>query len=176
MRKTLFLFITVLLLGSASFAQNGAFSEGDKLLNVGIGVNSYYSGGIPFGASLEFGVTDAISVGGSIDYLSTDYGAMGLGAKFTALYIGARANYHFNELLNIDNDQVDVYGGLTLGYRSFSWKDNYGGDLLGNKFGSGMYLGALIGGKYYFTDNIGAFLELGAIGATNARIGVAFKL
>lgn len=149
--------------------------NGDKLLNVGIGVNSYYRGGIPFGASLEFGVTDAISVGGNVDYLSSNYGA-GSGFKFTALYFGARANYHFNEILKIESDKVDVYGGLTLGYRSFSWKDNYENDLLGGSYGSGVYLGGLVGGKYYFSNNIGAFLELGAIGSTNARIGVAFKL
>ncbi|MEO6135419.1 MAG: hypothetical protein ABIP35_09715 [Ginsengibacter sp.] len=174
MKKAIFLCVAMMAIGSLSFAQNGAFKNGDKLLNVGIGVNSYYSGGIPVGASFEVGVTDDISVGGNIDFLSSNYGA-GAGAKFTAIYFGARANYHFNEILNINNDQVDVYGGLTLGYRSFSWKDNFGG-YLGNAYKSGLYLGALVGGKYYFTDNIGAFLELGAIGSTNARIGVAFKL
>lgn len=173
MKKTFFSIIATVVVSSFTFAQNGAFKNGDKLLNVGIGVNSYYQGGIPVGASFEVGVTDAISVGGNIDYLSSDYGA-GAGSKFTALYFGARANYHFNEILNIESDKVDVYGGLNLGYRSFSWKNDFDGDY-GKSYGSGLYLGALVGGKYYFSDNIGAFLELGAIGSTNARIGVAFK-
>ena len=171
MKKTIFTLLAAVVLSSVGFAQNGAFKNGDKLLNVGVGVNSYYSGGIPIGASFEVGVTDAISVGGGVDYLSYKYSNMD---KFTATYIGVRGNYHFNELLKIDNDNVDLYGGLTLGYRVFSWKNtSYPG--LGGSYGSGLFFGVLIGGKNYFSDNIGAFLELGAIGSTNARLGIAFK-
>jgi hypothetical protein len=172
--KRIILSVLVLTTVVTANAQNGAYSKGDKLLNVGIGVNSYYSGGIPLGASLEFGVTDDISVGANADYLSHKYSGLS-SYKFTALYLGARGSYHFNNLLNINNDKVDVYGGLTLGYRIFSWKDNYSNSLLGDSYGSGVYLGGFVGGKYYFSNNVGAFLELGAIGSTNGRVGVAFK-
>ncbi len=158
------------ILTISSFAQNGAYSKGDKLLNIGIGVNSYYDGGIPIGASFEKGITDDISLGAQADYLSADYASI----KFTAIYVGLRASYHVNKLLNIENDKIDLYGGPTLGYRSFSWKDE---DLnLGDDYGSGLFLGIYIGGKYYINKNIGLFAELGAIGSTNARIGIAFKL
>ncbi len=172
MKKTIFTMVAIFAISSFSFAQNGAFSNGDKLLNIGIGLNSYYNGGSPLGASFEYGITDDISVGANIDYLSTKYN----GYKFNAFYFGVRANYHFNELLEINNDQVDLYGGLSLGYRSFSWTDHFYESSLGKGYGSGTYLGLIVGGKYYFSDNIGAFLELGAGGASNARIGVAFKL
>ncbi|WP_155977952.1 hypothetical protein [Pedobacter glucosidilyticus] len=161
----IFTFLTI-----TTFAQNGAYSKGDKLLNIGIGVNSYYDGGIPLGASFEKGITENISVGAQADFLSADYASI----KFTALYIGLRASYHVNQLLNIENNKIDLYGGPTLGYRSFTWKDE---DLnLGDDYGSGLFLGVYIGGKYYIHKNIGLFSELGAIGSTNARIGVAFKL
>ncbi|WP_315821257.1 hypothetical protein [Paraflavitalea speifideaquila] len=163
-----------LLFSIVLFAQNGAYSKGDKLLNIGLGLNSYYSGGIPFGASFEVGITDDISVGANFDYLSHKYKGLG-DYKFTALYFGARGSYHFNTLLNIENNKFDVYAGATLGYRTFSWKDGYSGTGLKSSYGSGLYLGILAGGKYYFSDKIGAFVELGAIGSTNARIGVAFK-
>ncbi len=164
---SILLFITTTTL----FAQqNGAFSKGDKLLNIGIGVNSFYDAGIPIGASFEKGITDNISVGVNADYLSSDYASL----KFTAVYFGVRASYHVNDLLKIDNKKIDVYGGPTLGYRSFSWKDT---DLnLGDDYGSGLYLGVYAGGKYYLNDKIGLFAEAGAIGSTNARIGVAFRL
>ncbi len=68
-----------------------------------------------------------------------------------------------------------MYAGATLGYRTFSWNDGYSGSGLKSSYGSGVYLGILAGGKYYFSDKIGAFVELGAIGSTNVRIGVAFK-
>ena len=172
MKKTIFTLAAIFMISSFSFGQNGAFSNGDKLLNIGLGLNSPYSGGIPLGASFELGVTDDISVGANIDYLSNNYKSY----KFSAFYFGIRANYHFNELLEINNDQVDLYGGLSLGYRNFSWKDKVYGSNLENGYESGTYLGLIAGGKYYFSENIGAFLELGAGGATNARLGVAFKL
>jgi len=155
---------------TTSFAQqNGGYKKGDKLLNIGIGVNSFYSGGVPIGASYEQGITDNISVGVNADYLSNDYRSF----KFTAIYFGVRASYHFNELLKIQNEKIDLYGGPTLGYRSFSWKD--ANQNLGDNYGSGVFFGVYIGGKYYLSDKIGLFTELGSIGSTNARIGVAFK-
>lgn len=176
MKKNLILFLLAgcfMLLSGSAFAQ---YEKGDKLLNVGIGVNSYYNGGIPFGASFEVGVTDEISVGGSIDYLSHNYGNFaGDDWRFTALYIGARGSYHFNELLNLSNEAIDIYGGLTLGYRNFSWSDSRFGSGLGNSYGSGVFLGIYAAGRYYFSEKVGAFLEVGAVGSTNAKLGVAFK-
>lgn len=174
--KKLGVLLCALIVTVAANAQNGAYNQGDKLLNVGIGLNSYYSGGIPFGASFEYGFTEDISAGANVDYFSHKYKGWGDDWKFSALYIGARGSYHFNNLLNINNDKVDVYAGLGLGYRIFNWdNDDFNDAGFASKYGSGVYFGIHAGGKYYFTDNIGAFVELGAIGATNARIGVAFK-
>jgi hypothetical protein len=167
----------VLLSGLSFFSMNafGQYKNGDKLLNLGIGLNSYYSGGIPVSGIFELGVSKDISVGGGIDYLSYHYGVPGYNHSFSALYIGARGSYHFNELLNLNTNKVDVYGGLSLGYRSFSWGDSYAGNGLGNGYGSGLYLGFHAGGRYYFTQKVAAFLELGALGSSNARVGVTFK-
>ncbi|SFG80443.1 hypothetical protein [Pedobacter insulae] len=168
--KTISTFSLLLLTTTFLFAQqNGSYTKNDKLLNIGIGVNSFYDGGIPFGASYEQGITSTISVGVNADYLSNDY----LSFKFTAIYLGVRASYHFNDLLKIENNKIDLYGGPTLGYRNFSWKDTK--QNLGDDYGSGLFLGAYVGGKYYLSQKISLFTELGAIGSTNARIGVAFK-
>lgn len=167
--KNINILLLLVLTTTASLAQTGSYSKKDKLLNLGIGVNSSYDGGIPIGLSYEQGITDNISAGVNADYLSNEY----LSLKFTAIYFGLRASYHVNELLKIKNDKIDLYGGPTLGYRSFSWKDN--GEDLGDSYGSGLFLGAYIGGKYYIANNIAVFTELGSIGSTNARIGVALK-
>jgi hypothetical protein len=175
MKRILFSAFAITL-ATTVFAQRNGYSQGDKLINVGIGLNSYYSGGIPFGASMEFGVTETISVGANVDYLSYTYNYGTLGNyKFTALYFGGRGSYHFNELFNLNNEKVDLYGGAALGYRSFSWKDNFSNASLGDSYGSGVYFGIFVGGRYYFTNNVGGFAELGAIGSTNVRIGLAFK-
>lgn len=173
MRKTIaFVLITLLISGSACMAQKG-FEKGDKLLNIGLGINSYYDGGFPVGASFEVGITDAISVGGGVDYLSNKYNyAYDYSYKFTALYAGVRGSYHVNELLNLSTDKIDLYGGAAVGFRSFSWNDDF--ESFGS-YGSGVYFGAFVGGKYYFNKKVGVFSELGAIGSTNVRVGVAFK-
>ena len=82
-----------------SYVASAQFKKGDKLLNLGIGVNSYYSGGIPFSSSFEVGVTDQISAGVGLDYLTHNYKIGPTNYGFSALYIGARGSYHFNELL-----------------------------------------------------------------------------
>lgn len=170
-KKTLF--AALLIISSSHIAkaqQNGAYTKGDNLVNIGLGINSSYNGGIPFGISYEKGITEEISVGGNFEYLSHEYLS---NYKFTTIYLGARGSYHFNNLLKIKSDQVDLYAGATLGYRNFSWKGN--NQNLGDNYGSGIYLGAYIGGKYYFSDKIAGFAEFGEIGSTNAKIGVSFK-
>ena len=142
-------FILVFLTTTTLFAQqNGGFSKGDKLLNIGIGVNSFYDGGIPIGASFEKGITNNISVGVNADYLSSDYASL----KFTAIYFGVRASYHVNDLLKIESKKIDVYGGPTLGYRSFSWKDT--NQNLGDNYGSGLFLGVYVGGSRKFNKTL----------------------
>lgn len=163
------------LLCVLSFKSNAQYAKADKLLNLGIGVNSYYSGGIPFSASFEYGITDAISVGAGLDYLNYSYRISGSKYGFSALYIGARGSYHFNELLNLSVEELDLYGGASLGFRSFSWKDDYNNSGLGNSYGNGVFFGIHAGARYYFAPNIGAFLEVGAGGSSNAKLGVAFR-
>ncbi|MFN8253055.1 MAG: hypothetical protein U0V75_14400 [Ferruginibacter sp.] len=180
MKRVLLTCTLVAVTGLSIHAQKGGgFAKGDKLLNAGIGLNSYYSGGIPAGVSLELGISDVLSVGANADYVSSTYKYSGWGIavkeKFTSLYLGARLSYHANEILNINNDKVDLYAGATAGFRSFSFRNNYSSDGLASAYSNGVFIGAYIGGRYYFTGKIGGFAELGAIGSTNARIGAAFK-
>ncbi|NOT94318.1 hypothetical protein [Ferruginibacter sp.] len=152
------------------------FEKGDKLLNIGIGVNSYYNEGFPIGASFEVGISDVISVGGNVDYLGSKYNyGSGLNYKFTTLYIGARGSYHVNDLLNINNEKIDLYAGATIGFRNFSFKDNFSSTGLGSSYSNGVFFGGYVGGKYYFHNKLSVFTELGAIGSTNARLGLGFK-
>lgn len=174
MKKIVLILTGSFFLGTNVQAQNGAFKKADKLLNIGVGINSPYDRGIPLGASFEKGITDNISVGVNVDYLSSNYRFGSLKLNFTTIYLAARGSYHFNNLLKIKNEKIDVYAGPSLGYRIFSWKDN-SDNSLSSAYGSGLYLGVHVGGKYYFTDKIGVFAEVGDVGSTNARLGVAFK-
>lgn len=176
--KKIYLALCLTMLAVSSMnAQESAFKKNDNLLNLGLGVNSYYHGGIPLSISFEHGITDLISAGLVVDYLSDKYNyGPTYSYKFTSLYFGARGSLHVNELLKLNTSKFDLYAGATLGYRSFNWKDNYSGTSLDDIYGSGMFVGVHVGGKYYFTPALGAFTELGATGSTNFRVGLAVKL
>lgn len=169
--------VLVLVVGLVSLGYHEAsaqFSKGDNLINLGIGVNSYYGGGIPIGFSYEHGITEDISIGAGLDYLSYRYNVLGDRNRFNILYLGFRGSYHFNNLIKHNVEELDIYAGAILGYRSFSWSNDFTGSA-GDIYDSNLFLGIHAGARYYFKPTIGAFLELGAGGSGNARLGVAFK-
>ncbi len=152
-----------------------AYEKGDNLLNMGVGLSSYYYGN-PLGISFEIGVDKDISVGGQFDYNGGNYGDNYYNSsrwRYTATYFGARGSYHFNRILNLNTKKIDLYAGLGLGYHTFRWNDtNYG---YGYDFRSGLFFNYFVGGKYYFNDKIGAFLELGYTGLSSSRVGLSVK-
>ncbi|RRA97959.1 hypothetical protein [Larkinella rosea] len=166
------LVMTLLLVGTKSFAQ---YQQGDKLLNAGIGLSSYYGGGLPIGASFEVGVTDEISVGAQLDFYTWGYNYGGYKWRYTFLPIAVRGSYHVNELLNLNNDKLDLYGGLALGYYISKYSDNSGyTGFYDNSYGNRVLFGLHIGGRYYFKPNVGAFAEVG-YGVSALKLGVTFK-
>ncbi len=161
---------TIALFSNRSYAQ--AYKNGDKLLNATIGLNSYYSRGLPLGASLEVGITDNISVGGAFDFTSWKYPGTDYG--YTFLYFGARGSYHVGELLKIDSDKFDPYGGLGIGY--YTAKYNGGSSVYSGSYGSNIYFFGYVGARYYFAEKLGAVVELGGGGVSNIKAGITFKL
>lgn len=171
--SSLFLIIC-LLVSASSFAQ---YQKGDKLLNLGVGLNSYYGGGLPIGAAFEVGVTDEISVGAQVDYYTWNYN-YGFGAgdwRYTFIPIALRGSYHVNELLNLGNDKIDLYGGAQLGYIISRYTyDGPGGQFFDNSYGNRALFGIHLGGRYYFKPNLAAFTELG-YGIATLKLGVTLK-
>ncbi|WP_421828798.1 hypothetical protein [Larkinella sp.] len=151
------------------------YKKGDNLLNIGVGLSSYYYGN-PIGLSYEVGVDKDFSVGAQLDYNSGNYGDYYYNSsrwRYTATYLGLRGSFHANRLLKLNTQKVDLYAGLGLGYRSFRWNDSgYG---YGYDSRSGLFLNYFIGGKYYFGAKVGAFLELGYTGLSSSRVGLSVK-
>ena len=174
MKKIHFSFLLVLGLfaSTQSFAQLSV-DKGTKFINLGIGVGGYGgTSGIAFGGSADFGVAPNITVGGQIAYRSFNYGYLGNNDKINYLYFAARGSYHFNQLLNLSNDKVDLYAGIGLGYESASYSNSI---YSGSSFGSGIFVPVHLGGRYFFSENVGAFAELGS-GVAPLMLGVTFKL
>ena len=145
------------------------FGAGDGLLNLGIGLTNYYSNRMPVGLSYEYGFTDDISAGAQFDYMGG-----GTTYYYTVTYLGARGSYHFNRLLNLNEEKFDLYAGVGLGYQS--WRPTSDFYRSYYTYNSGLFFNYFAGGKYYFTKKVGAFVELGYTGISSSRIGLSLKL
>ncbi len=168
MKKTISTFVLGLIVLGVMQTANAQYQKGDKLVNLGVGLGTYGAGGLGFGGSFEYGIHDAISVGAIAGYSGTSY----YGSSFSVITIGARGSYHFNELLKLGNDKIDLYAGAGLAYRKVSWDALSG--VLGNNYGGGVFPLIHLGGKYYFSNNLAGYVELGS-GFGTAQVGVAFK-
>ncbi|MBS1525015.1 MAG: outer membrane beta-barrel protein [Bacteroidetes bacterium] len=173
----------IITTGSLAMAQSkSVFSNGDNLLNLGIGLGSPYFGAgysasLPINptVSFEHGFTDAISAGAEVSYASSKYSYSVPGAAYSfkesATYLGVRGSYHFNELLQIP-DKFDVYGGASLGYVVVSVSDNQG---YAASAASGAGFGVFAGGRYYFQSNLAIYAELGYQSLSVLNAGITLK-
>jgi len=183
MKKQLYFiaFFTLISYAGMSQSKSSSFNNGDNLVNIGIGVGSPFFGSgykasLPINPSISYekGVTDVISVGGQLSYASAKFDDdfdSGYSFKESAVYIGARGSYHFNQAFDLDS-KFDVYGGVSLGYVAVSVSDNTGS--LGAT-ASGVGFGLFGGGKYFFSPGTAIYAEVGYQSLSFLNIGVAFK-
>lgn len=113
MRKIVLLFGLLLSVGVAS-AQS--FGAGDVQINGGLGVSG--PGAMIYG-SVDVGINDQITVGGELFYRGRNYNSV----KYNNIGVLATSNYHFNKLIRRLPSNVDLYGGLSLGY--YNWNNDY---------------------------------------------------
>jgi len=80
-----------------------------------------------------------------------------------------KANYYFDNLFEISDDSWDVYGGIGAGYAIYNGDENKDGDL---------DLGLHVGGRWFWNDKWGVYLELGGGSTTGAMggLGLTVKL
>lgn len=143
-------------------------------LNAGVGLATYYGGGFPIGVSLEAGVKNNFSVGGSIDYFHYNYGYYSGGYNF--VLAGVRASYHLGDAFGVQDANFDPYIGATLGFRYAHYSDSYGYSYsdYGSGYNSGLWLGIHVGARYFFSPKVGAFAEVG-YGVSALKLGLAAK-
>ncbi len=183
-----------------------AFVKGTTAFNLGIGlggtrysyINSYndnYTVSPTIIVNGEHGVGElgpgTLGIGGFIGHKSVryDYTSNSVFSNYTYHYdqkwtntlIGLRGSWHPNEFF--DNEKVDLYGGVMLGYNVGSYKNNTTRTLNGvttsydDGFGyktSYVTWSTYIGGRYFFTQKIGAYLELG-YGVSYINLGLSIK-
>lgn len=179
MKKVFYSLGAVLCLTLASNKAMAQYEQGQSDINLGVGfVSSFTGGGMPFSLSYDYGLTDNISLGGIFAYASgkEDFSVPFFGDyswKYTNMVIGVRGMYHLDLV-----DNMDTYGGIMLGYNLASAK--FDGDealeaLVIEPTVGGFSWGVTVGGRYHFTDNFGAFLELG-YGLSVVNVGLTMKM
>lgn len=202
---TRFLFISTVCFSQTSSgslpSNTNAFGQGSNVLNAGIGLGGYYSYyGDGYSSTPNFVLSydngtfgnvgpGTISLGGlfaykGISYSYTDFNS-GYNYSQTWSYyiIGIRSAYHWDFTRN---NHFDPYIGLMLayydiGYKSSSNDPNYNDPhspyyyYYSNTYGSYMAFSIYLGARYYVSNSVGIWLELG-YGYSNAAIGVCFKL
>ncbi len=88
------------------------------------------------------------------------------------LPIGVTANYHFK----LDNTKFDAFVGAGLGYQLITCDDRTGVTQgFGCNYNSGILFVGRAGGRYFFTEKMAAYADVGAGGAA-LNIGLMFKL
>ena len=149
-------------------------TKGNFLLNGGIGLGYSYAGGVPVIVSGEYAFSDKFSFGGYFAYTTWNYGYFSYRYRYTFIDFGVRGSYHFNELFKINNDQLDIYGGGSLGFLVSSFSGNTGSGY-DDLYGGGLRPGVHAGARYYFSDKFAGYGELG-YGLAYLSVGVTLKL
>ncbi|WP_144283261.1 DUF6646 family protein [Chryseobacterium echinoideorum] len=121
--------------------------KGDQKVNLGLNAWGYGTG---VTATYDYGLSDVISIGAGGNAYFDNYRDNN---KDNRVFIFGRLNFHLKEALDLP-EQLDLYPGVDLG-------------VLGRDFG----IGAHIGARYFFTDKVGVFAEVG----NNGSLGVSFN-
>lgn len=175
MKKTI-LIAAMALFGTQAFAQSKARTSGSRgnvLLNLGVGLSNW---GVPVYGGLEGYVHPDFTLGGVVSYRRHDDFWRKYNYRFSITTISAVGNYHFNRVLNIPGNW-DLYLGANLGYSIASESRPFDAPAYDSRRVGGLALGLQLGGRYYFSRNVGLNLEVGGGNVlSDARFGITFRL
>ncbi len=148
-------FVIVFCFTSIFAFSQSPIGKGGRQLNFGFSGNSSY---VPVYASFDFGIHPDITIGPQA----------GLDLGFNYLNLGFRGDYHFNTLMGIP-PEWDFYAGASTG---FSIQLRTG--VVNAK--NGYLLGGQVGGRWYWSDQWGLNLEIGASNLFGTgRVGLSMR-
>jgi outer membrane immunogenic protein len=168
-------------------AQNSyGFAPGDgfKQLNFGVDVDGY---GIPVYIGMDFGIADMITLGAraSFQTKSSKHGTNNeLTSRSTIILPSFRGDYHFSGHIEGLPEELDFYGGLSLGLvvwnndvEYYEYNPTTGDRILKerNDSSSDLELWMQLGARYYFSEKWAANVEFGSFG-NNGSIGFSYRL
>jgi len=176
MKKSIIYLVIALSTSSIILAQE--FNKGTNVINAGVGLGGSYNiyasptQSPVISASFERGIWEVpgpgvVSLGAYLGFKTYKYSN---NDKWSYTIIGFRGAYHYNGL---EVDNLDVYGGVMASYNLLSYDDNvYGGF---GSYGSRPSATAYVGGRWYFAENFGVFVEAG-YGVAYLTAGISFRI
>lgn len=146
MKKLVFM-VLMFFFGITANAQAWT-GKGDQKIQLGLSAWGYGTG---VTGTYDYGLNKLISVGAGLNGYFSNYKN---DDKDNRVFVFGRLNFHLQEALNLP-PKLDIYPGVDVG-------------VVGKDFG----IGAHIGARYFFTERIGVFAEVG----NNGSLGVSFNL
>jgi hypothetical protein len=128
-------------------------------------------GGLPFSVGGAFGIYG--SSGENSYVVNAQVGSISFTDSWLFMSFGGRFAYHFNWTI----DKLDTYAVTSLGWTVVSYKrEVHRGSVLPDdaEARGHVFWGIGIGGRYFFTPNVGIFLELGYSDLSFATLGASF--
>ncbi len=159
----------VLLPFSASQAQ-GEFNVGTRVFSAGLMTGS--GGGTGLGAAFEVSMLELapnirLGVGGTVGYWSTS--SPGIDARVIPVLGNANVHLALEEV-----PQLDLFAGVALGL-VFTSLDVDSNVSVVDDSRSDLEFGINLGARYYFTDTVSGFLQLGVGDIPEIFVGLGFK-
>ncbi len=145
--KKLFFMVLLIFAGTAAYAQAWT-GKGDQKINAGLSAWGYGTG---LTGTYDYGLNGLISVGAGLNVYFDNYKD---NDDENRVFAFGRVNFHLKDALQLP-EKLDIYPGVDVG-------------VVGRNFG----LGAHIGARYFFTERIGVFAEIG----NNGSFGVSINL
>jgi hypothetical protein len=176
------LLLAVLIAGSVSAldweSYPDAVKPGNWVINAGIGFGTPLAGSVtipPLTVIVDYMLPLGglpFSVGGQFGFTASEWKFPGYSYEYTGLVFAGRFGYHPNFELGIP---LDLYAVLSLGFYSYGGKYKGTGGSTSVVDYSTFLWGIDIGGRWFFTDTIGAFLEVGYNRFAYVTGGISFK-
>ncbi len=201
MKKNNLFIITILILSSFhSFSQG--YSQKNNTLNLQIIAGNGYHGSTGYTnksetpglmISYDIGVHELISIAPYLYYQSSKYeynNGWNYGSgwndyttkvKYNNIGFGVRGLFHYGNMLGIDLDKLDLYGGLAMGFAHRARKEDrtyYNNAYADETYKSSAFnfdYDLFAGARWYFTNSFAVNVELGT-GISLGKIGVTFKI
>ncbi len=178
---TLLLFATLCIwIVGPNHIEAQEYEEGTMVLNAGLGIGGYGAlgfGSVGFSGSLERGIRETgdfgvIGAGAYVGYRSGNYSSFGFTSdwKRTTFVVAPRATYHFTV---IDIDGLDVYAAVQIDI--VFGKDTHPSSNISDNTFTDIHPTLVGAARYYFSENLAAFAELGANSLTTITGGISLR-